>query len=109
MEAEPKYPIIVNGKEIDLVRENTHLYHHLGALAMYDCVRIEDKQSVFHLFEQINPDIYEEVAEYMSETGYPASINQIKVTPSNKLAHDMAVERMVKKMTENLDGVPEDW
>lgn len=69
-----------DGKEVYARRDNTHLYTHLGELALFDFIRVEVEPENVLIFNFVGG--YKELVEYMVENDYPLNINQIEVEDS---------------------------
>lgn len=89
-----------DGKEVYARRDNTHLYTHLGELALFDFIRVEAEPENVLIFNFVGG--YNELVEYMVENDYPLNINQVEV-------EDSVEEAFYRAHGSIDDEVPQDW
>ena len=97
--------------EFDATPENSSLYMHLGHLAVYNHVFLEqgdsDKPDTLrgtYLFA--TGDWFTELAEFMASNGYPLHVNLRSVAKGDVEAFN----KMVAQQTADIgDTVPDDW
>lgn len=105
---EPHFKLSVNSrdgesKEFIATRDNSSLFRHMGALAIYD-------HGYFDLGENQCTRIwrhdasYPQVEKYMITQGFPIHANLRKVDKYDVEAYDEMIARQTQ-----MDTIPEDW
>lgn len=105
----PKIRLNLSDGEFEATPENSHLYMHLGALACYNHVflekgRQEDNTLSGTYIFSITP-VFDEMAEFMAENGYPMHVNLRTVAQCDVDAFN----RMVEQQVGEFDSFPDEW
>ena len=106
--SEHNLDITIGSEPFEMRRDNTSLFTHLGELAMYDhvfFVRNEEEDGFrgTYLFRQAQG--FKEIVEFMAEHEYPAHLNMLEVSDSDR----QAWENFMYKDLRSLDSLPDEW
>ena len=102
-EEEPFVTLSIGSGEFVATRENTRLYTHLGALALYDHVFCSSEDRGFYIFSFVEG--YPILKQYMLENNYPMYLNQTEVAQVDVDAYDRSIQRSMG----DIDHIPDDW
>lgn len=107
-ENEPGIFLNIDGdSSFEATRDNSSLFRHIGAAALYDHIFIvTDEDSSYGTYVFRSCDSFEMMSDYMIENGYPIHLN---IREPAQCDVD-AFERMILQACErDGDFVPEDW
>lgn len=111
MENEPSINLGINGESYEARRDNTTLFTFLGKvginLSMYNHIFYRTKEedgtaSGFYIWDH-NP-VFNELAQFMIDNGYPAYLNMPKVPQCDLDAFDRTMEA-----SSDFDTLPSEW
>lgn len=107
-EYEPSFGLTYNGEKLACTRENTTLYTFMGHLALYNHVFTvlpnnpeTDAPQGLYVFQQVLPENYEKIEEFMVSHNYPQIINMHQVPEIDQ-------ESLHKILNKDIDTTP-DW
>lgn len=105
----PKMKLDLQGSEFEATPENTTLFTFLGRIACYSHVFIqtgpEDDEVMVGTYVFASHPVYENMAQFMAEYGYPMHTNLREVADCDVNAYD----RMISQQTNDLDHIPDEW
>lgn len=105
MEHEPSAHIKCNGEDVEMRRDNTTLFRHLGHAAVYDHIFItlsEEPLKYTYVFQD-NPG-YEPLRQFLERHDYPQHIN---LTDAAECDKNVYVALQLQDLTQ--DSYPEAW
>lgn len=95
--------LIIGNKHFEFMPHNTELFRHIGRLAIYDCVYHESDTEDYALYIFHDQPLFEELAETLTENGFPVYMNMREVSKEVK---DNYLNMLLKQMWE---GIPPEY
>lgn len=107
---EPHFNLNIKGPEgmrgFEANRDNSSLYRHFGALAIYNHVYIDLGENLCTRIWKHDVD-YPKIEPYMIANGF-TDHNNLREKDLSK-ADVEAYDKMIKQQANDLDQIPEDW
>lgn len=125
MENEPKVRLNIGGVEHELTPDNASLFMFIGKTVIngveHDNTEFnhvfyqtgaedDNRMKGIYLFKGILPEIFNELAEYMGQTGYPAHINLRTVAECDRNAYMFQLAQYTERdLAEIPDFLPDEF
>lgn len=101
---EPIYNVILGSEPVEMRRDNTSLFLHLGEAAVYDHIyHVRDAGGGTYVPNTAAK--YEEIRDFLLENQYPAHVNLPEASDSDK----EVLERFWVRDLGSMASFPEEW